>query len=204
MKSTYKLYFQSFALLLSLTTICFAQNSKVIVKLHSIEGYGEHEEFARKAAKLLEDVLNSKEFEDKVKDKNTKFTKTNGLTNAQLYDRIMLAREQDGNSGADSVVDLRVRTLDLEGADSGWKKYCYGNTIGVDGGGSGVLATCPNKLEAWAKAGKTSELAAHYAHEYIHQLGFNHYRSWWDFNNSQKWESFVYKIGNLVAELGAK
>lgn len=200
MNSKYKSILLTVILLLSFTSINYGQ--KITVKLHSIEGYGEHEAFARKAAALLEEVFNSAEFKARVL--KGKFKKTNGLNNAQLYEKIMLAREKDGDGGADRVVDLRVRTLDLNGKDADWKTYCYGDTIGVDGGGGGVLATCPNKLEVWAKAGKTSELAGHYAHEYIHQLGFNHYRSWWDFTNSQKWESFVYKIGNLVAELGAK
>jgi hypothetical protein len=175
---------------------------KVIVKLHSIEGYGEYEDFARKAAKLLEEVFNSEEFKSRVLKGN--FKKTNGLNNARLYDVIMQAREKDGAGGEEGVVDLRVRTLDLNGKDAEWKDNCYGSTIGVDGGGSGISAICPNKLEKWVKEEQVSQLAGHYAHEYIHQLGFNHYRSWWDLTNSEKKKTFVYQIGDLVEKLANK
>lgn len=196
-----KTIFFGLLLALSISTSLFGQTQKVTVKLHSIEGYGEHEEFARKAAKLLEDVLNSKEFEDKVK--NATFTKTNNLTNVQLHQTIMTAREKQGDGGEDRVVDLRVRTLRIEGDEADWKKPCEGKTIGIDGNGDGITAICPNKLETYAKENDLAELAAHYAHEYAHILGFSHRKRWWE-GNSVVTKSFVYQVGDFVYDLAAK
>lgn len=118
MNLNYKPIIETITLLVALTSICYGQN--VTVRLHSIEGYGEHEEFARNASKLLETVLNSDEFRKEVE--NGKFIKTNNLTKTQLYDRIMLAREKVGEGGEDRVVDLRVRIMDLDGEHKRYKK----------------------------------------------------------------------------------
>jgi len=182
--------------ILSFTTFCLAQNQKVKVKIHSIEGYLNYEEFARKAAALLEDTLNSEEFKAEVLKR--KFDRTKGLSNPKLYERIMQAHEQQGDGGEDYVVDLRLRTLDFNGNDSEWRKRCQEKTIGVDGAGTGVTAICPNKLELYSKTNDTAALARHYAHEYIHILGFDH-NVWFS-----KRKTFVYQIGSIVEELANK
>ena len=50
----------------------------------------------------------------------------------------------------------------------------------------------------WAKENNVSELSGHYAHEYMHILGFNHN---WMVTQKNREKSFVYMIGDLVAEL---
>lgn len=182
-------------LLLGWATVTYGQQVKV--QLHSIVGYGQHEAFAKKAIVALEQVLNSEEFKQGVL--TGSFIRTEGLSNQQLYDRIMGAHETQGPGGQDNVVDLRVRTLRVDGDESRWKDNCEGSTIGIDGNGDGVTAICPNKLEAWANQNRIDQLAGHYAHEYMHILGFSHYNRL----RGQAWreKTFVYKIGNLVVRL---
>jgi hypothetical protein len=172
-----------------------AQERKIKVALHNIEGYEANESFANKAAQLLEDVLNSDEF--KLEVLKGKFKSTNGLSNQQLYDKIMTAHEEEGPGGLDGVVDLRVRTLRIDSDESDWKKPCDNKTIGVDGAGTGITAICPQKLIKWVTDGRTEYLAAHYAHEYMHMLDFHH-------SGGSKKKSFVYQIGDIVEDLAEK
>lgn len=182
-------------LLLNLITGLYGQQVKV--QLHSITGYGQHEDFAKRAIAALERALNSDAFRTGVLNGN--FIRTEGLTNQQLYDRIMAAHEIQGPGGQDGVVDLRARTLRVDGDEANWKDNCEGSTIGIDGKGDGVTAICPNKLAIWANQNRIDQLAGHYAHEYMHILGFSHYNRL----RGQAWreKTFVYKIGNLVVRL---
>jgi len=183
------------------TAFSFGQEKKVKVTLHDVTGYGDDKSFAYKAAQLLEDVFNSEEFKNEVL--NGKFNATNGLTNQQLYDKIMTAHEEDGPGGQNGVVDLRARTLLIDSDESDWKKPCEGKTIGVDGEGTGVTAICPQRLVEWSKEGDTAALAAHYAHEYMHILGFSHKKPWFS-RSGWTAKTFVYQIGNIVENLANK
>ncbi|MCX6352112.1 MAG: hypothetical protein NTX03_09655 [Bacteroidetes bacterium] len=191
-------------IILSLTTLSFGQPRHITVKLHSVIGYGQNEEFAKKAATALEQVLNSDEFRTRMLAMT--YLRTNGLTNQQLYDKIMTAHEEQGDGGQDGVVDLRVRTLRIDGNESKWKDNCeigsHSGTIGIDGNGDGVTAICPQRLTLWVSENNVAELSGHYAHEYMHILGFGHSK----FLGTQAWreKTFVYKIGNLVSELVEK
>lgn len=190
--------------LIIIANLSLGQTQHVIVKLHSITGYGQDEEFAQKASKAFEKVLNSDEFRTQMLVKT--YLGTNGLSNQQLYDKIMAAHEEQGEGGQDGVVDLRVRTLRIDGDESIWKDNCeigsHSGTIGIDGNRDGVTAICPQRLTLWANENNIAELAGHYAHEYMHILGFGHYK----FLGTQSWreKTFVYKIGYLVSELVEK
>ncbi|WP_343559609.1 hypothetical protein [Sphingobacterium sp.] len=187
--------------------ICLSQ--KITVKAHSVVGYGQYTEFAQKAFKALELVLNSDEFREGIK--TMKAEKTQGYTPEKLYEIIMQAKEKTvptDSTATDGIVDLWVRTLDVNGRDSKWKDNCenpsiFGNqTIGIDGAGDGFMAICPSALEHWASTNDIAALAGHYAHEYMHVLGFDHYR----LISSQSWRerTFVYKVGYLVRDLVKK
>lgn len=188
-------------LLLVSNSFAFGQTKKLKVKLHSIEGYGQYEELARKAITKMEKVLNSDEFREGVE--SGTFIRTNGLTNEQLFDAIILANEKQGPGGLDNVVDLRARVLRIDSDESRWKNKCKigsrAGTIGIDGNGDGVTAICPQRLEKWGEESNVANLAGHFTHEYMHILGFEHRK----FLSSNKWrqKTFVYKIGNLVADL---
>lgn len=182
----------------------YGQNNNIKVKLHSVTGYGKYEEFANRAVVELENVLNSNEFKERVK--SGKFIRTNDLNNQQLLDTIIFAKEIQGPGGENYVVDLRARTLRIHSDESKWKNKCKigsrAGTIGIDGNGDGVTAICPQRLEKWGKENNIASLAGHYAHEYMHILGFSHYK----FLSRDKWrqKTFVYQIGNIVNELITK
>ena len=75
--------------------------------------------------------------------------------------------------------------------------------VDFDGLFTGKDGSCsPQKLGLWAEKGEIWELAGHYAHEYMHQLGFNHY----ELLSTVRWKrkTFVYQIGDLVSELAQK
>lgn len=169
---------------------------KVTVKLHLMIGYEGYEAFANSALQKLEDVINSETFMQEVLNGN--FTETKELSNQEIYDLIIKAQEVQGPGGDDNVIDLRIRTMTLEQDGKQWMKTCELNsregTIGIDGQADGVTAICPQRLELWGEKNYIASLAGHYAHEYMHILGFSH----WDFN---KRKSLVYKIGDIVEKL---
>lgn len=186
------IFFATILTCLICVSFSLAQEKKITVALHDTQGYGANESFARKAAQLLEDVLNSEEFKKEVLKR--KFKSTNGLSNQQIYDKIMAAHEEEGPGGQDGVVDLRARVLRIDSDESEWKKPCNKRTIGVDGAGTGIMAICPQKLIKWAEDEKPEYLAAHYAHEYMHILDFHH-------EEKPKNKSVVYQIGDIVEDL---
>ena len=140
----------SLGLLLS-SQLCLSQ--KITIKVHSVTGYGKHTEFAQKAFKAFELILNSDEFKEGIK--AMKAEKTQGYTPEQLYGIIMKAHEENipkDSIATDGIVDLWVRTLEINGRDSRWKDNCekpsiFGNqTIGIDGTGDGFRAIYPTVL----------------------------------------------------------
>ena len=180
---------------LTFIIISFMASAQVTAVIHAKSGYEGYEAFADRSANILADVLNSEKFQKAIVD--GKFTETNGLTNQQIYDLIMLAHETQGPGGTDKVVDLRVRTISKAIDGKKWMRWCrpgsWVGTIGKDGGGTGVVATCPQHLDNWAKKDLTGRLAGHYAHEYMHILGFSHH--------GKKSTSLVYQVGNIVERL---
>lgn len=193
-------------LILVASALNSSAQTKVLVKIHSIEGYPEKSlPLVEKARDALERVINSEEFRKEIM--KSSFIRTNGRTNSELYDKIILAHEQYGPGGSDYVIDLRVRTLRINEDERKWKKKCEpgsrSGTIGIDGNGDGITAICPQRLEKWTDEGDYASLAGHYAHEYMHILGFGHHRRLF---NTDRWrqKTFVYKVGNIVNELAEK
>lgn len=189
------------ALGMFLNSNIYAQTSRVTVVIHSFTGYGNHEAFAKQAAAALEKVLNSETFHRAVL--SGTYLKTKGYTNEELYRIIMKAHEEQGAGGTDHVVDLRARTLRIDGDESRWLNKCepgsWSGTLGIDGNGDGVTAICPQRLALWASQNNIAELAGHYAHEYMHILGFDHYK--WISGQTWREKTFVYKIGDLVSDI---
>jgi hypothetical protein len=180
-------------IILLLNVLLTTAQNKVTVKIHSMTGYIGYEDFANAAAIRLETILNSKEFENAIVQGN--FTETNDKTGQQVYDAITAA---DEGNGVDNVVDLKVRTINKEKDGRKWMRNCKpcscAGTIGMDGkNGDGITATCPQWLKIWAENNDQASLAAHYAHEYMHKLGFKH--------NKNKSTSLVYQVGDIVEQL---
>jgi hypothetical protein len=174
------------------------QTRRTRVVIQSIEGYGQDEGFAREAAALLEEVINSPEFRAAVI--ANRYDSDNGLSPEEIYEKIMKAHEEDGPGGNDYVIDLRLRIINSQQDGPKWMKRCDPNssagTIGIDGGGTGIAAVCPQWLRSTAQANKKEWLAAHFMHEYMHILNFSH--------PGKKSRTVPYKIHYIVEELGVK
>jgi hypothetical protein len=161
--------------------------------IHSIEGYGPNEGFARRTSQILLDVFNSEEFRTELLSEQRRYKRRQGLAHDELFRRITDAKEVQGPAGQVGVVDMRVRTIRVDGDESYWKKRCAAlSTYGIDGIGDGVMAVCPAFLEQCVESNDYGGLAAHYAHEYMHILGFDHIRC------IPKSASFVYQVGEIV------
>ncbi len=164
--------------------------------VHSIRGYGDHEEFARKAAKVLEEVINRDAFRAFIL--AGEYKKKRGLEPQQIMEVLFRAHEnygRNGPTGTDGVVDLRLRTMTLEEDGERWMRNCRpgssAGTIGKDGGPEGVMITCSERIEEWARTDDVASLAGHMMHEYLHLLGFSH-------RGLCKRKSLVYKLGYAV------
>lgn len=184
-----------FSCLFSLSTAAqLAQPANPVkVEVHSIQGYGQHDAFARAAAARLEKVINSSEFHQRVRSGG--YGQRQGLTPDDILQRIQGAHEVLGPGGTDGVVDLRLRTMTLEEDGAKWMGNCEpdspARTIGKDGGSSGITVTCPQRIESWAAKNDVARLVGHFMHEYMHQLGFSH-------RVLGKYRSAVYRIGNMA------
>ncbi|MET0393012.1 MAG: hypothetical protein ABW019_07710 [Chitinophagaceae bacterium] len=169
-----------------------SSGSNVKVVIHRIEGYGQDEAFARETASLLERIINSAEFRTRVLATNFEYH-NNGLTNREIYNAMIRAHEADGPGGADGVIDLRLRIITEQQDGRRWIRACNRRTIGIDGGGSGVAAVCPDWLRSTALEKHYSWLAAHFIHEYMHVLGFRH--------PDHKLQSVPYLIHDIIEEI---
>jgi hypothetical protein len=169
-------------------------NTNVGVRVHRMDNYNELESFGNEAAAMLERVVNSPEFARLVV--NSEYVNNKGFTSQEIYDRIMGAHETVGSRGVDKVIDLRLRTITPATHSQDWIDACNNITVGADGGGSGIISTCPNWISKREKEGNFSYLAGHYMHEYLHILGFSHP------TDSTKLETVPYKIGYIVRDLG--
>lgn len=206
---------------ISLTTT--AQEDITTVTIEFVDdSYGEHQEFAQRAAQHMQEVINSDEFAKRFL--KLRMGKKGGYTNQQILDLLRNGFEkqcpqritytevagadcpdktinQDINcpEGEPGVIDLKVRTLNLCDGSKWVNKNCKldssAGTIGIDGSGDGVTAICPQRLELWVGRNDIAELAGHYTHEYMHILGFSH--AWM----IRKRRSAVYKIGYLVRDM---
>lgn len=183
--------------------LCFSiaintTNAQIVgVAIHEHQGdYALHKDFVEKARIELQAILNSTEFKDAVL--AGEFTQTNDLTNEQLFQTILLAHEAEGPGGTDNVVDLRLRSISVEQDGRRWVRNCKPNswagTIGKDDAGSGMVATCPYRINNWVTKENVGAMAGHFMHEYLHQLEFHHY-------GRRKSGTAVYQIGDLVASL---
>jgi hypothetical protein len=169
-------------------------HTKVIIK--DIKGYGICDSFAFKAADQIEKAINSDEFEQEILKGN--FKKTEGLSNNEILKAIRSGIEKQGPGGEVNTWDLRLRIITLEEDGEKWIKNCkpgsWAGTIGIDGKGDGVAAICKERLDFWCKNDSLHELAGHFAHEYMHLLGFSH-------NGIFKSRSLVYQVGDIISDL---
>ena len=185
-----------FTLLFAITiSQIYSQNitNKVSIKIHDIKGYGAYEEFAKKSVEKLEELLNSKEFEDEFI--KTKMTQRKGKNKKELLNSILAAKETSFDSGKKNTIDVRLRVMSLEEDGAKWMKNCVvgskQGTIGKEADSLGYTVTCKERIKLWADNENYGCMAGHIMHEYLHNIGFKH--KWYS-----KRKSVVYKTGNLV------
>lgn len=171
--------------------------AKVVIQ--DIKGYGAHEPIAREAGRVLEQVVNTEAFRQLVL--RGSYLNARGLSNQQIYDLIQKAHELDGPGGADGTLDLRLRVITLAADGQRWLNACNrqvgSRTVGKDGGGTGVSATCLYYIERQDNNNTPHNLAGHYMHEYLHMLGFSHAGL-----GNKKEQSVPYQIGQMVRAVG--
>lgn len=137
------------------------------------------------AARIIREVVGTKAFRDAILNHTVKgvrtFVDNNGLTNQQIYDRILIASEQ--------LYPLKNNTLDVELE----LYYENNNTIGY---------TYASVDRIWMNTryfnGYTAtQVAANLMHEWLHKLGFTH-----DFTStSQRPYSVPYAVGYMIRNL---
>jgi hypothetical protein len=118
-------------------------------------------------------------------------------TNREILELIRTANELKGNSGAENVMDLRLRLMSLKKDGKKWMNNCeIGSKSGTIGKRStdGYTVTCPQRIKIWAKNENYACFAGHIMHEYMHNIGFSHHPPY-------KTKSAVYKTGYLVRNI---
>lgn len=147
------------------------------------------EQKVRKAVQIIKRVITSKEFKDRVLNYqfngNRGFVDNNGLSNEEIYHRILEGAEQMGNTAKNNIMDVELELY-----------HQTTNTIGY---------TYPNTSRIWINKKYFSKytpikVADNLMHEWMHKLGFTHAVHW----SKERDHSVPYAIGYLVEELAAK
>jgi len=147
-----------------------------------------HERKVYQASELIKQVIASEEFKDRVighvyKGKK-QFSNNNGLTNKQIYKKIIEGSEQL-KPGKDNTMNLKLVS------------YYSGNTV--------VGYTYPHALNVWMNEKflnqySAAKITTNMIHEWLHKLGFDH-----DYESTpSRPYSVPYAVGYLVARLAAR
>ncbi len=146
---------------------------------------------AKNAVLLIEKVLSSLEFKERVLNYNhngmNQFYSTND-TNEEVY-RTIIAAAESYNTEINHAVDLSLNIY----TPSVFNQW---GTVGYTYEDSDQIYTNVNYFNTYTAV----DLAGHWSHEWTHKLGYGH-----DYNaTSQRPYSVPYAVGDLVAELAAK
>lgn len=158
------------------------------VKPMKVEGFsGTSEAKLEKAFEVVEKVVNSEEFKNRVLNfKNTKgeraFASNKGLTNEEIYAQFMDGREtlqQDTPNEMNFYLKLYNKSWSKV---VGWTNPTI-NTININ----------------WKffKNYKANEVAGNLAHEWTHKIGYDH-------KSAAEHDSAPYAIGYIVREMGER
>jgi len=158
------------------------------VKPMQITGFsGESLEKIQAAFAVLEQVVNSEEFKDRVinfRNDNCErqYASNKGLTNEQVYQIFMEGRETlQQNTPGEMNYFLKLY-------NSWWSRV-----IGYTSGDTNLI----NINWKFFKKFKPSDVAGNLAHEWTHKIGFDH-------KSAAEHDSAPYAIGYIVDELAAK
>lgn len=137
------------------------------------------------AAILIEKIIATEEFRERVLNHSYNgekaYANNNGLTNRQIYDRILI--------GAEALFPVKNNALDVEIE----LIFENSNTIGY---------TYPNTGRIWMNLKYFNnftprEIAANLMHEWLHKLGFNHAIS----PTTERPSTVPYAVGYLIRSL---
>jgi len=140
------------------------------------------------AEQKLREVIQSEEFKNRVinftYNGTKKFVDNNGLTNTQIYYKILNAAEKL-LPVIDNELDLNIKTY-----------YSSSSTVGYTSSNINYI----NFNTKYLKSYSLSETAKTMMHEWLHKLGFGHAYS---YSTSRNY-SVPYGIGKIMMELAAK
>ncbi|HXH75644.1 MAG TPA: hypothetical protein VNJ08_11795 [Bacteriovoracaceae bacterium] len=163
-----------------------ALNFEVDVDLHNFDS--RQEDKVLEAADLIKRVVASEEFKNRILNHKVKgrrvFYDNEGLTNAQIYKRI-LSGSESLSPGSDNKMNLELEVFQDSTNTVG---FTYPDTHRI-----WMNKKYLNKNEAW-------KVTTNMMHEWLHKLGFKHDRS----ETPMRKYSVPYAIGYLVAELAKK
>lgn len=149
----------------------------------------EEEAKIHKAVELIKNVIKLKEFKDRVLnytyDGKKQFFDNAGVTNEEVYQRILDGAEQMGNKNKNNMMDVELELYNEKTS-----------TIGY---------TFPNTVRIWMNRKyfqkyNAVKVADNLMHEWMHKIGFVHATTW----SESRDHSVPYAIGYLVEELAGK
>lgn len=135
-----------------------------------------------KAAELIRRVVNSPEFKEEIL--NGRFTETMGLTNLEIYKKIMHGSERL-SPRVDHEMDLEVETF-----------YADAVTVGYTIPSSSRVYMNRKYLHRY----KPSEVTSNLMHEWLHKIGFEHEEE----DSPARRASVPYSVGYLVRQMAKK
>lgn len=184
-----------FMILESIPTALAADEFSVFkVNVERLSNYKSSERAkAQKAFDYIEQIVNTDEFKTKVLEfswKDPKSGKTqnqfhmnDGLSNAQVLDKILKGAELAYNTQENNTMDLNLRMY--------WAPFS--KVIGYTTPDSDTV----NNNRKYFKRMNIAELAGHYFHEWLHKVGFDH-----EFNyTAQRPYSVPYAVGTIIEEI---
>ena len=168
----------------SLHTIS-AQNHLTVISEELLGFGGENFHKMQQALQVLELILNSQEFKQRVLSfRNAKgqrtFSSNQGLSNEQVYERIMMGAETL-LPGTEGEVNLYLALYSER-----WSRVV------------GYTKPSINRIsinEKFFRNFTPAQIAGNLAHEWVHKLGFDH-------RSAKEYDSVPYAIGDIVAQLG--
>jgi len=144
------------------------------------------EEKIRKAFEIIKKVVKSTEFKTRVLDftyqKKKQFFENKGLTNEQIYQKILEGSEELA-PGIDYEMDLELELY-----------YSWKNTVGYTYANKPRIYMNTKYFDVYTPA----EVAGNVFHEWTHKLGFEHASS----NTTGRSSTVPYAVGYIVEELG--
>lgn len=139
------------------------------------------------AEQRIKDIIRSEAFKTKVLNHSyggvRKFVDNGGLTNTQIYYKILNAAEKLSPT-QDNEMDLKIKTY-----------FENSTTVGF----TSTASTYINMNTKFLNSYSTSETAKTMVHEWLHKLGFSHAVNY----STSRDYSVPYGVGRIIKELAA-